>query len=154
MKTAASELEGASDSELDLGSMCERMYTTLLSDSGLGVSEAVESQACYTVRQLAHGHFGNDEDMGLASIFITTVQEKIYVGPVLKKEFHFNNWGGRNQSFCAKTAARLEWDTANMKVGFCWLQCLGCGNFTQQSHAFLACSAHHEQNCQGLDQHG
>lgn len=38
------------------------------------------------------------------------------MGPVVKKEFHFNRVGGRNRSLCIKTAARCEWDTANMKV--------------------------------------
>ena len=49
-------------------------------------------------------------------VFAVVLQEKVYAGPVLKKEWHFNNIGGDRQSACLKTAARLEWDTHNLRV--------------------------------------
>lgn len=44
------------------------------------------------------------------------LQEKLYMGPVLKKEFHWLGLGAPNRSLCAKTAARVEWDTEHLKV--------------------------------------
>jgi hypothetical protein len=46
------------------------------------------------------------------------VQEKLYVGPVVKKEFHLTDVGSKNGSVCAKLSARCEWDASNARV---WL---------------------------------
>jgi hypothetical protein len=44
------------------------------------------------------------------------VQEKLYIGPVVKKEFHLSDVGSRNGSVCAKLSARCEWDASNARV--------------------------------------
>jgi hypothetical protein len=45
----------------------------------------------------------------------SALQERLFVGPVVKKEFHLNQKPG-NQSLSANFRGVCEWDVANFKV--------------------------------------